>query len=95
MMVLHFGSRVIHHDDPELSALGHEEMIAAAGVVAQPGSGSLGGYGQPVDRSVFRRAPARDRKVGTVPGGGRWATVEGAGAEDVIDVSCDDALGYE
>ena len=95
MMVLHFGAREIHQYDRELSAFGHEEMIAAPGVVAQPGNRSLGGYGQPVDRSAFRRALARDRKGGTVPGGGRWATVEGAGAEDVIDVSCDDALGYE
>ena len=94
-MVLHFGSRVIHQDDPELSALGHEEMIAAAGVVAQPGSRSLGGYGQPVDRSVFRRAPARDRRSVPYPAvvvGRPWRAQR---AEDVIDVSCDDALGYQ
>lgn len=70
---------MIHQYDRELSAFGHEEMIAAAGVVAHPGNRSLCRYGQPVDRSAFRRAPARDRKVGTVPGGGRCATVEGAG----------------
>jgi hypothetical protein len=90
-MVLRFGCRVIHQYDPELWALGHEEMIAAADVVAQPGSGSLGGYGQPVDRSAFRRRLARVEEGGYRTGGGRWATVEGEGAEDVIDVFCDAA----